>query len=155
MANETGFVTQRKKTIGDVAVDGLLAGMAAGVVMGGVLVLWGLVDGANPSETLGRFDPADGGSAVVGALMHLAVAAFYGVGFALLVRILAGRWAAATRTLWLLGAAYGLVLWFVARFIVLPGLNPALTEVPTMSFVLAHVLYGLTLGYLLGQHQEI
>jgi hypothetical protein len=154
MANETRFVTPSRKTIGDVAVDGLLAGMAAGLVMAVWLLLAGWIGGEGPAVTLGRFDPGGGSSPLAGALMHLAVAGIYGVVFAIIARVLAGRRIDVKRFLWLLGAAYGLGLWLVARLVVLPGLSPALTEVPTISFVLAHGLYGLTLGYLLSRHQN-
>lgn len=154
MANSSNVINQRKKSIGDVAVDGLLAGMAAGVVMAVWLVLAGLLDGEGPAAMLGRFDPGAGGSPLIGALLHLAVSGFYGVGLALILRLLAGRGIATVRAVGLLGAAYGLILWLAARLVVLPGLNPALGDIATLSFLAAHVLYGIVLGYLLGRHQN-
>lgn len=154
MANSSNVINQRKKSIGDVAVDGLLAGMAAGVVMAAWLVLAGLLGGEGPVAVLGRFDPGAGGSPLIGALMHLAVAGFYGVGLALILRVLAGRRMAANRARWLLGAVYGLILWLAARLVVLPGLNQALGDIATLNFLGAHLLYGLLLGYLLGRHQN-
>ena len=154
MANSSNVINQRKKSIGDVAVDGLLAGMAAGVVMALWLVLVGLLDGEGPAAILGRFDPGVGGSPLIGALMHLAVAGFYGVGLALILRLLAGRGMATNRAVWLLSAAYGLILWLAARLIVLPGLNQALGDIATFNLLGAHILYGLILGYLLGRHQN-
>jgi len=154
MANSSNVINQRKKSIGDVAVDGLLAGMAAGVVMAAWLVLAGLLDSEGPAAMLGRFDPGAGGSPLIGALMHLAVAGFYGVGLALILRLLAGRPIAVNRATWLLGAAYGLILWLAARLVVLPGLNQALGDIATLNFLGAHLLYGLLLGYLLGRHQN-
>ena len=155
MANSTNVINHHKKSVGDVAVDGLLAGMAAGVAMAAGLVLAGLLGGEGPAATLGRFDPGANGSPAVGALMHLAVAGFYGVLFALIVQALSGRRSlGAKRTLYLLGVAYGVLLWLAARYVVLPGLNQALGDIATPSFLAAHILYGLALGYLLGRHQN-
>ena len=92
MSERTGFVTPHKRTIGDVVVDGLLSGLPAGGVMGVFLVVVGLSGGARPGQTLGLFDPAGSGSPLTGALMHLAVSGLYGVGLALIVHILGGRW---------------------------------------------------------------
>lgn len=153
MANGTGFVTHRKKTVGDVAVDGLLAGMTAGLVMGVLLILFGLLGGTSPLQMLGRFDPADGGSAAIGGLLHLAVSGIYGILFAIFLRFLTARWVALRRNGWLIGAGYGLALWLAAQFVFLPGLNTALTEITPLYFALAHLAYGAVLGYIMGRHQ--
>lgn len=153
MSERTSFVTPRKRTIGDVVVDGLLAGLPAGVVMGLFLVVVGLVAGARPGQTLGRFDPAGSGSPLTGALMHLAVSDLYGVGLALIVHVLDGRWANWRRYGWLLGAGYGLVVWLVAQFILLPSLGIALSDLSPAQLIPAHLLYGAVLGYVLGRHQ--
>ena len=152
MANGTSFVTHRKKTIGDVAVDGLLAGMAGGLVMGVVLVLLVLLDGTGPLETLGRFDPANGGSAVIGGLLHLAVSGIYGVFFAIGYHFLGRRWPGLNRYSWLLGAIFGVGLWLAAQFIFLPGLNSALGDLAPLFFAVGHLVYGLVIGYLIGKH---
>lgn len=152
MANGTSFVAHRKKTIGDVAVDGLLAGMAGGLAMGVVLVLLGLLDSSGPLETLGRFDPANGGSAAVGGLLHLAVSGIYGVFFALGYHFLGRRWPGINRYGWLIGAIFGLALWLAAQFIFLPGLNSELAEITPSFFASGHLVYGLVLGYLMARH---
>jgi hypothetical protein len=154
MSNGTGFVTQRKKVIGDVAVDGLLAGMGAGVIMGLLLAILGLLDGSNPVELLGRFDPAGQDQALVGGLMHLAMSAIYGVLFAIVYHFLAGRWAATRRWGWLIGAGYGLALWLAAQFVFLPRTGAALAEIAPLHFALGHLAYGEALGYLLGRQER-
>lgn len=153
MSERTGFVTPHKRTIGDVVVDGLLSGLPAGVVMGVFLVVVGLSGGARPGQTLGHFDPAGSGSPLTGTLMHLAVSGLYGVGLALIVHIVGERWAGWRRSGWLLGAAYGLVVWLVAQFVVLPGLGIALSDLSPGQFIAAHLIYGAALGYVLGRHQ--
>lgn len=153
MANGTSFVTHQKKTIGDVAVDGLLAGMAGGLAMGVVLVLFGLLDDTGPLETLGRFDPANGGSAAIGGLLHLAVSGIYGVFFALGYHILSRRWPGMNRYGWWIGAIFGVGLWLAAQYIFLPGLDSALADLAPPYFALGHLVYGLVIGYLVGKHR--
>ena len=154
MANNSQTINNHRKTIGDIAVDGLLAGMAAGVVMALWLILVGLLGGEGPAATLGRFDPGAGGLPAIGALMHLAVAGIYGVIFALVVQALSGRWSLSPKpALYLVGVAYGLLLWLVARLVVLPDLNQTLGDITALNFLAAHILYGVALGYLLGRHQ--
>lgn len=152
MADRTGLVASRRKTIGDVAVDGLFSGMTAGLAMAVVLLIAGLVSGAGIGETLGRFDPGDKASPIVGALLHLAVSGLYGAAFALGYRALAWRRPGIVRYGWLLGAAYGLALWLAANFVLLPDLNAGLAGIAPWQFALAHVVYGAALGYIMERH---
>ena len=151
MSNQTGFVAQQKKTVGDLAVDGLLLGMAASLAMGGALLLLQLLDGVGPAALLGRFDPANDGSVLAGGLMFLAVAGLYGVIYAVIYRLSPGSKIFWKRFGWLLGAAYGLGLWMLAQYVFLPGLNSALEAIPPSHFAVAHLVYGLALGYLWGR----
>lgn len=152
MADRTGFVTHTRKTIGDIAVDGLFSGMGAGLAMAGLLLIGALLDGTGIAGTLGRFDPGAEGSPVVGALLHLAVSGLYGVLFAVVYHVLRQRWAGIARFAWLLGAAYGLGLWLTAHFVLLSDLNLALTAFAPWQFALAHLVYGTLLGYLMERH---
>lgn len=152
MTERTGFVTQRR-AIGDVVVDGLLSGLLAGAAMGIFLVAAGLIGGVGPGQVLGRFDPAGDASPLTGTLMHLAVSGLYGVGLAFVLHLLGGRWADWRRYGWLLGAGYGLVVWVVAQFVLLPSLGIALADIPPAQFIPAHLVYGFVLGYVLGRHQ--
>jgi hypothetical protein len=120
--------------------------------MGVVLLLLGLLDGASLLESLGRFDPANGGSAVVGGLLHLAVSGIYGVFFAIAYDILIGRRPTINRYGWLIGAIFGLTLWLAAQFVFLPGLNSELADIMPSSFALGHLVYGWLLGYLMARH---
>lgn len=151
MTRETGFAGQRGKTIGDVAVDGLLSGMAAGLVMGIALLLLGIASGSEPGEMLGRFDPGNEGSPLAGGLMHLAVSGLYGIVFALAGRLMA-RWTRWQRHGWWLGVVYGLGLWLAAQWVLLPGTGSTLTTIPRPLFATAHVIYGAVLGFLVGRH---
>jgi hypothetical protein len=145
-------VDGRLRTAGDAAVDGLLAGAAAGIAMAAYLVVIGLLAGAGPASVLARFDPARQGSPLIGAVVHLAVSAVYGLLFGVIYRLvgrgrLAGRAAGA-----LMGLVYGLALLLVAQGLTAFDAGAALREIPTVHFALAHLIYGLVLGWLVAQN---
>ena len=135
-------LTREKAQIGDAAVDGLMHGVAAGAAMAAYLVVVGLVSGEGPAQMLARFDPG-GASPLTGALMHLAVSGVYGIGFALIQRLVGRRVPS-----WLAGLIYGVLLLLVAEAIVPPGASSPLRAIPALHFAVAHGLYGLTLGIL-------
>ena len=56
-------VDERRQTAGDAAVDGLLAGAAAGIAMAVYLVVAGLLAGEGPASVFARFDPRRRGTA--------------------------------------------------------------------------------------------
>lgn len=147
---ERKFVVTRKATIGDAAVDGLLAGGGAGLAMIAYLLVASLVVGEAWRVVLGYFDPGPEGSPVTGMLAHLAVAGVYGVLFGLVAWFTPRRW---RRRLpgWLMGLAYGLLLWFLARAVLLPGANSPLQTFPPLHFALGHAVYGLILGLLINK----
>ncbi len=137
----------KKTTMGDAAVDGLIAGIGAGVVMAAVLVVAGLLTGDGPGVVLGRFDPGAAASPVTGGLMHLAVSGVYGALFGWGRKLVSG-WQLLNRLPgWLIGLAYGLLLWAVAQGSLISGAPSLLRQLPTLTFALAHAVYGVTLGY--------
>jgi hypothetical protein len=144
---------ERQRTAGDAAVDGLLAGAAAGIVMTVYLVVMGLLAGEGPAVVLARFDPSgpSAASPLLGAVLHLAVSAVYGLLFGLIYRLigrghLAGRAAGA-----LMGLVYGLALLLVAQGLTAVYAGAALREIPALHFALAHLIYGLVLGWLVAR----
>lgn len=141
----------KKTTMGDAAVDGLIAGIGAGALMAAVLVVAGLLVGDGPGVVLGRFDPGAAASPVTGGLMHLAVSGVYGALFGLGRRLISGWQPLSRLPGWLIGLVYGLLLWAVAQASLLSGAESPLRELPALPFALAHVLYGLALGLLLRQ----
>ena len=120
--SDTAQRAMREKNVGDAAVDGLFAGILAGLGMAAYLVLSGLTGGTAPEVMVGRFDPGIDGGWLSGTLAHLAVSAVYGVIFAFLFSLLV-RWRpAAQRFGWLVGLVYGLLLAALARgMLQLPG----------------------------------
>jgi hypothetical protein len=137
----------KDSTIGDAAVDGLLGGLGAGIVMAIYLVTAGLGTGDMPAALLSRFDPGNTASPLMGALMHLAVASVYGMVFGIAYRFVRHG----LLPTWLVGLAYGLALLLLAEVVILPGANSPLRAIPVWSFGLAHIFYGATLGWLVGR----
>jgi hypothetical protein len=133
--------------MGDAAVDGLLAGVAAGFAMAAYFVAVGLLAGDGMETILGRFAPGDTTSPLSGALMHLAVSGVYGLVFGLVRGLTARLWRLRLPG-WLTGSVYGLVLVALAEAVILPGTGLLLQEIPFVHFALAHIIYGLSLGYL-------
>ncbi len=145
--NHTG---SREMTAGDAAVDGLLAGGGAGLLMGAYLVVVGLTMGETVGVVLGRFDPGQGGAPLVGALAHLATAGVYGVIFGLGWRFVPRGWRGRVPG-WLAGLIYGLALFALAVAVFLPAVVSPLRGTPSLHFAVAHGLYGLALGWLMAR----
>ena len=136
-----------RSTIGDAAVDGLFGGLGAGLVMAVYFVAAGLFGGESPALVLSRFDPSVAASPLTGALIHLAVASVYGMIFGIVYRFIRLQWLPP----WLAGLLYGLALFLLAEAVLLPSAQSLLLVVPIWSFGLAHMIYGVTLGMLVGQ----
>lgn len=140
-----------RPTTGDVAVDGLLAGVIAGGVMAGYLVLSGLLAGIEPLQTLARFASPAGASVLAGILVHLSLSAVYGIVFGVIYRLLGGGRLAGRGAGTLLGLGYGLVLLLLAQGVTLALPNAPLRAVPAGHLAVAHGIYGAVLGWLMAQ----
>jgi len=127
---------------GDTAVSGLLAGIVAGVVMAAFLAAAGFVGGESVAQVLARFGTGEGVSPLAGLVTHLAVSGIYGIAWGYFYRI-ARQFVSAPA--WLLGLAYGLLLFLVAQGVFLVGPTP-LMGIPPMQFLIGHGIYGLALG---------
>jgi len=142
---------QGEKQVGDTAVDGVIGGLTAGAAMMLFLVIAGLLDSAQPQQTMGYFDPSGSGGWVTGLLAHFAISAIYGALFALLQRVAGRLWPAALRVRWLIGLSYGLVLLALAFGMLSSTAASWLNQIPGWSLALAHVAYGLVLALQLGK----
>lgn len=125
------------KSLGDLAVDGMLHGLAAGAIMLASLLVIGLLDGAAPATVLARFGLPDGGTAVTGLLGHLAVSEVLGLVWGVLYGGLLQRVPAPA---WLLGVGYGLVLYAGAALFVASATG--LAAFASWQLLVAHVAYG-------------
>ncbi|MCS6940362.1 MAG: hypothetical protein RMJ55_12280 [Roseiflexaceae bacterium] len=89
------------------------------------------------------------GPVVIGSLIHLALSTLFGIGFGIL-----------TTRIWnmplsygapmVLGFVYGLAIWLIAYFIVLPIVNPLVLEIYAPAFLIQNLTYGLTTGLAYG-----
>ncbi len=126
----------------DRSVSGLLRGLFAGLVMAGFLVLAGVLGGAAPLQALNWLSPSVEMTALQGLLAHLGISAVYGILFGVFWGMFPRRWPG-----WLAGLLYGLALFALANFIILPRTNSGMAQVSALVLLLAHLLYGLALGY--------
>jgi hypothetical protein len=147
MTTSNSTSSYQQKPVGDTAVDGLLAGFVGGAAMVLFLVVVGWLTGTPPQTMLAYFDPAQTGSWLTGLLAHLAVSAIYGVVFGLLMGMVGRLRPSLLRWQWLCGAGYGLVLWLLGAGVVLTAVASPLDQIPTWEFAVAHLLYGLVVGY--------
>jgi hypothetical protein len=147
-------IFRKESSISEAAVDGLFAGLLAGLVMAAFLATTDLMRREMLGSLFNRFNPAQAASPWMGLLIHLAISAVYGVLFGLLWGTLI-RWRRQASTLVeavLAGAAYGLLLWLAAQFILLPGSGSALSFLPGGQLLSAHLVYGLILGWRFGRN---
>jgi hypothetical protein len=151
------IVTQDKRplgktaTVADAAVEGLLSGIAAGVLMAISLIGLGLITGDAPASILGRFDPGKQAASLTGGLAHLAVSGVYGILFGLGWHLLQRRLRALPA--WVGGLVYGVALFGLAETLLLPATGSPLGEIPAAQFGLAHAVYGVALGLLTGRQR--
>ena len=139
---------------GDAAVDGLLSGVGAGLLMAALLLAAGWIGGRGWQTVLQQFDPGASPSALTGAVTHLAVSGVYGILFATLWRSLSKVWRRLPA--WLAGAVYGLLLWLLAATVTAARANLGgswLQGIPPAQLAAAHITYGLSLGWLMSRLQ--
>jgi hypothetical protein len=150
MSNSQPLIRARS-SIGDAAVDGLLHGVGAGMVMAIYLILIGVVTGVGVTTILSAFDLGQGTSPVRGALIHLAMAMIYGMTFSLLYRPIGRRRSIGRGGTTSMGVMFGLLLWLITQIAFAAGINVALNNLPTVHLAVAHVIYGAALGWLTGR----
>lgn len=129
---------------------GLIAGIAGSlsimVVVAGILVLNGrdIFTAARLIATVVYGPEAAFGVApiIVGTLVHLITGGVFGAVFAWLIPCL-------PRGFWIVvGLIYGLIVWLISSFIILPVVAPPMIAADANKNVLllAHVVYGLVVG---------
>jgi hypothetical protein len=136
---------------------GLTGGALGGVVMVAVALIYGVTSGRGiwlpvnligatvvrdlqgaSIATLTQFNAA---ALIAGLILHMAMSIGLGYVFALLLPTMPGP-----PILWSL--TVGPLLWSIASLLILPAINPVMAEhVDGGSFFIAHVVYGLVLGW--------
>jgi hypothetical protein len=130
--------------------QGALGGLVAGIVMAMVAMIYTLVaqgDLLAPLKQMGAtFFPSDSGSGIsqlAGLMLHMVMSIIFGVVFALIV---SGR-AQGYGPLIVAGIIYIAVEWAVARFVVLPVVDPPLVSTfGAIGGIVAHMMFGIVLG---------
>lgn len=142
---ETREFTNQQDGIGDNAVEGLFAGLLAGVGVGLFLLIVGLLSGNTIASLLqvSGADPA--ASPLEQLLMHLAITGVYGALFGVLYRLLAGLHRPRLPS-WLFGLLYGVALLLITRLIVRSNVDMVLRLFTWPQLIGAHLVYGLLLG---------
>ena len=140
--------------VADAAVDGLVAGLGAGILMAFffLAVQWALY-AESPGATLARFDPGAQPTAMTGLMVHLAVSAVYGLVFGFVYWLL-DRWLPQSRGGWLtagIGVLYGSAIFLVAVLTFSQRAGPAYFGFSPLVFWLAHVFYGGPLAMLVSR----
>ena len=151
MVRTEKMVSERRRTAGDAAVDGLLAGAAGGVAMAGVLIVSAWLTGEGPVRMLARFAPAGSASPLTGALIHLAVSAVYGLLFGVVYRLVGRGRLAGRPSGVVLGLVYGLALILVAQGLSSTAAGSVLREIPALHFAVAHLVFGAVTGWLIAR----
>lgn len=152
MSNSQPLIKVRSSS-GDAAVDGLLHGVGAGIVMAIYLMGINLLMGTGVAATLSAFDLGEGTSPVRGALIHLAVAAIYGMLFSLIYRLIGRGRSIGRGGNSAIGLGFGLLMWLITQLAFAAGINVALSSLPAAHFAVAHGVYGLMLGWLTSRPQ--
>ncbi len=145
---QTQSLHHTKSGWGDAAVDGLISGVAAGLLMAVFLLVAGAFGGKGLADVLRQFDPGAGPAPLTGAVTHLAISGVYGILFASLWRPLARVWV--RLPVWLFGLIYGLLLWLLAAAVTAAraGLGAGwLQGISAAQLAVAHLIYGLALGW--------
>jgi uncharacterized membrane protein len=149
--NNDQVALRAPSSVGDAAVDGLLHGATASVAMALYLLAAGMIAGTGPVATLSAFDLGQGTSPLRGALIHLAMAAIYGMVFGLVNRFIVRRRSIGRGGSVIIGFLYGLLLWLITQIAFTAGINVALSSLPIVHLAVAHVIYGAVLGWLTGR----
>ena len=155
VAHPTRVVVSRLPNI--IGLGGALAGLAGGLAMALVAALISMVQRqdiwheakAIASVVLGAQAAALPGFAalpvLLGTLIHLIVAMLLGAIFGIVTR----RWLQLPSDFGIpvvSGLAYGLLVWLVAYFVVLPLVDPWLLDSYAPAFIVQHIVYGTVTG---------
>jgi hypothetical protein len=139
-----------------IGLGGALAGLAGGLAMAIVAALLSISIGQDiwlqpkliATMIYGAAAQQPGfaaGPVLAGSLIHMIVAALLGAAFGIVTR----RILHLTSDFWtpvLTGLIYGMLLWMIAYFVVLPIVNPPLLEMYAPAFIIQHLVFGLVTG---------
>ncbi len=135
----------KKETLGEAVVSGAFNGLLAGGYLALYVLLAGMVVADSDWAYVSYFDLSHSGSPWQIIAIQLAVSAACGAFFGL-----AFHW---SRPLhenlappWLVGLAYGIILWFLTAGLILPVDRFTLNPLAAVYLLFAYMVYGLVLG---------
>jgi hypothetical protein len=85
------------------------------------------------------------GPVLVGTLLHLLISTALGALFGIVTRRIF-HLTSEFGTLLMAGLIYGMLIWLVGYFAVLPAINPLLRETYAPAFIVQHLVYGAVTG---------
>ena len=142
-------ITARDRSNSDYAVDGLLNGLLAGVVMAAFLVIVILLNGWE-MESIFELWATPSPSSITSVAVHLAISGVYGIGFGLFYGMALVR-VNGSPPVWLLlfsGLVYGALIWLLAVTVIIPRTDGFYESLPAGYLISAHILYGMITGLL-------
>jgi uncharacterized membrane protein YagU involved in acid resistance len=119
------------------AVYGVIGGLAGGIVFGLLMQMMGMI--GMVAQLVGSSSPA------VGWVVHLAISAFIGASFAVLLGAFSKTLVPAALT----GMAYGVVWWILGALLIMPaqlGMPVLQLNATAWQSLMGHLLFGLVLG---------
>jgi len=159
-----GMDIETKATRSDrtnVEVSGALAGLVGGVMMAIVGAILALAIGDDlwkAPKLIATFVVSPdsvaapgflAGPVIIGSVIHLALSVLFGLGFGILTTRI-WKMPLAYGAPMVFGFVYGLAIWLIAYFIVLPLLNPLILEIYAPSFLIQNLTYGISVGLAYG-----
>ncbi len=139
---------QREKhesSLGEAALDGLVNGLLAGVIMALYVLFAGRVVANNNWAYFGYLDFSHSGVPGNTLFTQMAVSAIYGAAFGMACQMIKPiRQSLLPR--WLAGLVYGGALWMLVAGLILPRDNFTLMPLAAVYLLFAYLVYGLILG---------
>ncbi len=130
------------------------AGVLAGVLMSAYWMIVSAFMGAGfwtPLNMIGATIPAfrppaqffEFGPALTGLIIHLIVAAFWGLVLGFFASRLANSFRMGGGAL-LIGLGWGLAIWIISGLLIGPLVNPVMAMAPPVNYFISHMIYGLS-----------
>ena len=92
-----------------------------------------------------------GGVIVAGLVTHMMMGAMLGIILALAFRIISAIASGRARLVW--GIGYGIIVWILSQFVILPGVDPMMaSHMPPWAFAMGHMMFGLVAAAFLLTH---
>lgn len=144
-------IVQVYKRTSDAVIDGLFNGIQAGILMGMYLALVLIASRQGVEPFLNNLSKVTGASPLTSVFFHLAVSGIYGTLFGSISKLASIKWPASTST-WpsqVMGVIFGALLYLFASTVLLPETRELVQGIQPIHFLIAHLIYGWSLGLLM------